>query len=341
MKEIGGYFGLEEFSGCEYYPDLYRINLGRTALLYLLENISCRRLLVPRLLCDSMTEMCRRHGIPLEYYSQDRTLCPVLQAPLQPGDWLLLVNYYGQLTDERILEAKETFGRVIVDHTHSFFQRPLRGIPTLYSCRKFFGLPDGAYLSTDFLLPPIAEQDVSCRRMNHILGRYEETASAHYQELHETAAAYYSEEIRSMSRLTRNLLRGIDYGSARRKRNENYQTLEQLLGPVNPVSPLYRGPRIPEAPAAFRQPDGPLAYPFYCADGIALRKALAKEKIYVPTYWGNVIDACPPSSAEYQCAANILALPCDHRYGRPEMERVAGAVTELLSGKGGRACTDC
>ena len=33
MKEIGGYFQLEEMPGEEYYPDLYRVNLGRTALL--------------------------------------------------------------------------------------------------------------------------------------------------------------------------------------------------------------------------------------------------------------------------------------------------------------------
>ena len=34
MKEIGGYFQLEEMPGEEYYPDLYRVNLGRTALLW-------------------------------------------------------------------------------------------------------------------------------------------------------------------------------------------------------------------------------------------------------------------------------------------------------------------
>ena len=36
-KEIGGYFQLEELQGTEYYPDLYRVNLGRKALLWLLQ----------------------------------------------------------------------------------------------------------------------------------------------------------------------------------------------------------------------------------------------------------------------------------------------------------------
>ena len=42
MKEIGGYFQLEEMPGEEYYPDLYRVNLGRTALLWLLKSRRCR-----------------------------------------------------------------------------------------------------------------------------------------------------------------------------------------------------------------------------------------------------------------------------------------------------------
>ena len=36
-KEIGGYFELEDFGGKEYYPNLYKVNLGRTALRWLLE----------------------------------------------------------------------------------------------------------------------------------------------------------------------------------------------------------------------------------------------------------------------------------------------------------------
>lgn len=330
MKEIGGYLGLEEFHGQEYYGDLYRLNLGRTALLCLLEHLGCKKLVVPWLLCDSMTAICHAHGIPLEYYCQDAAFTPLLPHPMAKGEWLLLVNYHGQLTDDRIINLKKRYENVIVDHTHSFFQRPLKGVPTLYSCRKFFGLPDGAYLSAEGLALP-QEQDISHPRMAHILGRYEETASAHYQELHQAAASYYEATPKAMSRLTRNLLRAIDYEDVQRRRNNNYDILETLLGPNNPISPNYKKHLTPDfLLRAFSPPDGPLAYPFYFANGIALRKALAREKIYVPTYWSNVIHDCPFDTMEYQCAANILALPCDHRYGRADMEYVAGAVNRLI-----------
>ncbi|MFR0789357.1 MAG: hypothetical protein ACLSHW_00770 [Lachnospiraceae bacterium] len=76
-------------------------------------------------------------------------------------------------------------------------------------------------------------------------------------------------------------------------------------------------------------PDGPFAYPYYHKNGIALRKALAKEKIFVPTNWSNVIRDCTPDSYEYQWAADILPLPCDQRYGKEEMQRIADVIHAL------------
>ena len=60
-----------------------------------------------------------------------------------------------------------------------------------------------------------------------------------------------------------------------------------------------------------------------------LRKALAKEKIFVPTNWSNVIRDCAPESYEYQWAADILPLPCDQRYGNEEMQRIADVIHAL------------
>lgn len=42
-KEIGGYLELEESTGQEYYPELCGVNLGRTALLWLMEARNCKK----------------------------------------------------------------------------------------------------------------------------------------------------------------------------------------------------------------------------------------------------------------------------------------------------------
>ena len=103
MKEIGGYFQLEEMPGEEYYPDLYRVNLGRTALLWLLKSRRCRKILLPYFLCGSVVHTCQENQIETEFYHLNEkleVLYPKEQLP--EGEYLYLVNYYGQLSDSRI-----------------------------------------------------------------------------------------------------------------------------------------------------------------------------------------------------------------------------------------------
>ena len=56
MKEIGGYFELERFTGKEYHTDMVRLNLGRTALLYLLKCAEAHTLWVPYFICEAVTK---------------------------------------------------------------------------------------------------------------------------------------------------------------------------------------------------------------------------------------------------------------------------------------------
>ena len=315
MKEIGGYFQLEEMPGEEYYPDLYRVNLGRTALLWLLKSRRCRKILLPYFLCESVVHTCQENQIETEFYHLNEkleVLYPKEQLP--EGEYLYLVNYYGQLSDSRISEYKKIYGNIIVDHTHAFFQKPLKGIDTLYSCRKFWGVSDGAYLSTDASLTENKTVDYSAERMKHILGRYEHNAGTYYKDMLENAAKYDGMELRQMSKLTQNLLKAVDYDRAKKKREENYRILGELL----------------PSESIFNQtvPEGPFAYPYFHADGMKLRRYLAEKKIFVPTYWKNIIENSETKSLEYTWAANILPLPCDQRYSVEDMKYMASVVRE-------------
>ena len=314
--EIGGYLGLEPLQNKPYYSDLYALNLGRAALTYLLEALKVKTLFVPYYLCDSVTDACKRKGFEVLPYYLDDDLMPFFNDALPNDSYLLLVNHYGQLTDSKILALKEKYERIIVDNTHSFFQRPLAGVPTFYSCRKFFGISDGAYLYSDAKLPRIDEQDQSHDRMTHILGRFEVNATDYYKTMLENANTYNNEDVKMMSCITANILGAIDYEDVRNKRNENYRTLDASLGTYNTLP--------------FIAPDGPLAYPFFHPEASTIRKNLAQQGIYIPIYWSNVIDTMNEETIEYQYAANILALPVDQRYGKKEMQIVADAVLSLL-----------
>ena len=316
MKEIGGYFELEKSSGEEYYPELYKINLGRTAMKLLVKVRGYKKVYLPHFLCDSVIAACEEAGCATEYYSHRPDYSIDLPERILSDDEVLyLVNHYGQLTDEKILEYKKKYGNVIVDHTHDFFRHPLPGIDTLYSVRKYFGVSDGAYVSTDAELGlEDYEQDRSYNRMEHILGRFDADAGTFYKKMLDNAAGYHGAPIMRMSKVTENLLKSIDYESVKEARNRNYAALKKYLPDTNDFNKI--------------TPDGPFTYPFHNEQGVQLRKNLAARKIFVPTYWSNILSNRPWTAVEYAWASNILPIPCDQRYTEEDMKYVAEAVKE-------------
>ena len=164
MKEIGGYLELEHCSGEEYHAQLVGVNSGRNALLYILRARGVKKLHIPRFLCDSVSRLCQREGVDFAVYGIGRDFLPRFDGVLDEGEWLYVVNYYGQLSDAYLLELQARYGRIIVDHVQDFFHRPLPGMDAVYSCRKFFGVPDGGYVACDAALP--LEEDSSRERMD-------------------------------------------------------------------------------------------------------------------------------------------------------------------------------
>ncbi|HNX77628.1 MAG TPA: hypothetical protein PKM56_18250 [Candidatus Rifleibacterium sp.] len=314
MKEIGGYFSLEEFVNNEFYPNLIALNSCRNAFLYLIRALDYQKVYLPFLLCDSMAQVCRNEGVEVEFYSIDKNFLPVFSRPIENNEVLLVVNYYGQLTDQNVNKLKKNYKNIILDNTQAFFQQPIDGVDTIYSCRKFFGVPDGAYLASKCKSKEALLPDMSKDRMIALLGRYEDSASAYYEAF---KASEYSIEIaplKVMSKLTKNLLAAIDYEKVRKKRNANFTFLYNALRDYNQIT--------------VQTPDGPFAYPFIVKDGLQVRKKLAKLKIYIPLLWPNVMQSTSPDSLEYHYAANILPLPCDQRYDEGDMEYI---IVSLLS----------
>ena len=58
--------------------------------------------------------------------------------------------------------------------------------------------------------------------MKHLLGRYEKSASDCYSDYVKEEEQFEHAPIKRMSKLTNNLLHGIDYKYVEKKRRENY-----------------------------------------------------------------------------------------------------------------------
>lgn len=314
MKEIGGYIELER----NFLPMLHEgavaLNCGSSCLAYLLRARNIKKLLIPRFLCDCVEETCRKEGTEVRFYGICMDFTPEAGISLEEGEWLYLVNFYGQLTAEQLRGLVQSNGRVIVDNAQAYFDMPLEGVDTLYTCRKFFGVPDGAFLYTDAVLPAELPQDVSFERMHFLLGRFEQSASDFYEEYVVNNDALSDEPIKTMSRLTDNLLRGIDYDRVRRIRTENYRYLHSRLGKLNGL--------------ALRAVEGAFAYPLWLENGTEIRRKLLREKIYIPTLWPNVLAY--EDTLEKTFAENILPIPCDQRYTINDMKALIQQFARIL-----------
>lgn len=315
MKEIGGYLEFEKLINNPYYKDVVELNTGRNALIYLMKIKEIDKLYIPYFLCDSIANTLERCSIKYEYYYIDKNFIPVFEKELGQNHYLYIVNYYGQICNKMMQVLKEKYKNIILDNTQAFFQKPAFGIDTIYSCRKFFGIPDGAYLyTTSELLNEHLKTDTSRGRLKHLLGRLEGQASDYYKNFQNVDESFNNLEIMKMSHFTKNILGAIDYEKVKQVRNDNFQYLHSKLKDRNVLN--------------ISVPDGPFAYPYYAENGIELRKILANKKIYVPTLWPNVLNHNDVDSIEYNYTANILPIPCDQRYTINDMKMI---IREVLS----------
>lgn len=330
MREIGGYMEMEPLCGASVlHKEEIALNSGRNALvwLYMLRKDSSkpiRKLRIPYYLCGSVASICEQYEIPYRYYNIDEHFEPIVADDLAEDEWLYIVNYYGQHSNKKISNWKLQYGNIIVDNAQSYYQEPVSNVDTIYTCRKFFGVPDGAFLHTaDDLKAELApeqlypqERAVSYDHMRFLLGRFERTANEFYADFRENENRLSEESVMGMSSLTENLLHGIRYSEIAMKRESNWTYLDHILGigKINRLQPT--------------MPQGPFMYPLWISGGAKLRKFLHSRKIYVPTLWPDVLERCEPESLEYQLASDLLPLPIDQRYGMDEMKIVADAVQE-------------
>lgn len=317
--EIGGYFELEKNSGNLYHKSAIKLNSGRNCIRALIRNREIKKIYLPYFICNAVVEACYLEKCEINYYFLNQNLRPqndILNFDFK-SDYLYLVNYAGLLTVSEIENYKKQYQNVILDNAQAFFMYPIAGIDTIYSCRKYFGVPDGAYLYASIDFTEKYDQDYSYCRMTHILGRYDLGAEKFYDKFVKNEEQFSNMPIRYMSKLTDNMMRGIDYNSSMNRRTNNYCLIYNALRKWNNLI-------LPEKIL------GAFSYPLMVDNAAKIRRKLAEEKIFIPQYWKEVLDRVPEGRIEYQYAKNILWIPCDQRYSKIEIDYLIDRLIKIL-----------
>lgn len=336
---IGGMFGLPEMPDPAATPPPFMDELSlllynaRCGIRVLIDHLRPRKTWMPSYLCPDMLRAVDTSQTALRYYEIDHALCLAGDEwirDVEPGDLVLYIDYFGFPFNTgygAMGECRRKGAIILRDAAQALLSHSDDVADfTLYSPRKYVGVPDGGVLTAfgralpDVALSPPPPEWVMKTMEAAILRReFDRQGGARrwfamFQQ-HEPA---YPIGPYAMSEMARTLLvGGIDYAMIARRRRENYAALAETLEEwaVYPALP----------PGVV-----PMGFPVRIAERDRVRRALFAQEIYPPVHWG--IDGSVPVEFEesHRLSREVMTLPCDQRYGPADLKRLAGSFRDTL-----------
>lgn len=319
MKEYGGYLECEHYHGKAYHENALGFNSASSALEYFLRKNNIRKIYLPYYLGESLCNAARKIGVRIGYYNLRQDFFPLFTHQMSADEILIIVNYFGQLSDEVLLQLQKQYAYILVDNTQAFFNKAISGIPTIYSCRKFFGVPDGGYLcgsalkTSEFDMLP---RESAIGRLDYLVGRFEKNAAAFYTNFAEREREIHLSGCKRMSTLAENWLKSFNYEKVKSQRQRNCITLHTFLEKYN-LLPLQVTRDL-------------FMYPLLISNGATLKQQLIQLKIYVPTLWKEALNFPDMNKFARNLVENLVLLPIDQRYNEKDMEYIARVVLGLI-----------
>ena len=213
MNAIGGYLQLElNDNKTIFHDNAIAVNSGRNALEYiLLSNKLYKKIYMPYYICDVILQPIKRLKIDYEFYKLTPDFEPDL-GRLKKNEVMIYVNYFG-IMNQRIKNVLRNYKNVIVDNSQAFFAKPITNVPSFYSPRKFFGLPDGGFAYTSKQINIDLKRDKSITKFSHLLKRWEDGAAAGFDLFKRNEAKLNNKPLHTLSIMTERLLRNINFDS--------------------------------------------------------------------------------------------------------------------------------
>lgn len=316
IKEfIGGFFELElKDGGSIYHPDAIPLSNGRACLSLIIQKQRPAKLYVPYYSCDALYEPIK-DACEYDYYSIDENFEIVNLPHLGDNEYLIYINYFG-LKNGYVEKLKTDLGKsLIIDETHNFFGSGHQGFWSFTSARKYFGVPDGAYLYSPYQIEEefVRNTKISLQHLaNRLLGN---------QKLaYEQFLAYeksLGSQINKISIISERLLSNIDYTNVRVTRRKNFEYYRKTLSDINLLT--LDEPTL-----------DPFCYPLL-VDREPNRSLLFADNIFIPTFWPDVLlRGHKEYGREAKITKNLLPLPVDHRYSPDDLERVSAKIKEIV-----------
>ena len=320
--EIGSFIELQLPKGREMYEgdeDIARLNSGRMGIWHAFRISGAKRIWIPIYLCDSIRDTFQKKGVKMCFYHQDEHFNPI-DIEEKDDDAVLLVNYFGIMSSQRMANLSRFFKHPIIDCTQSFFCMPIENALMVYSCRKFVGAPDGAYVIgknahkyTD-QYPLCYSSDTAAFLFQRIEYGCEGKG---YQARSLNEHRLDVEDCMRMSRLTRAIMDAEDYEFNRSTRKRNFNYAHELFSGINKIDPLL-----------YMDDDTiPMVYPLVVEDEDLL-PSLQAAKHFQGHWWSYICQEQPKESFESWISRYIIPITIDQRYGKKALDYIARVISE-------------
>lgn len=322
MSAIGGYFELELAKGnFEYHTTRNNYKSGRSALTSILSFLKPSNVYVPFYGCQGVTEPFEAAEIPFGYYAIDPLLEPVNLPELGEREYFLYINYFDCKRDVVNLLSGKYKDRLIVDNTQAFYQKGNNRSWFFNTCRKFFGVPDGAYVyAPEGVSLPVAASRHENYRTDHLIKRFNGHPQEGYSAFQENEQLCDC-EITGMSKLSEYLLSNVDYENVANVRRANYNYLAEIFGSSNmlKISPVAEGV--------------PMCYPLMTETAIS-REKFYSSKVFIPYFWKEILTRSETGfDLEKNVVQKLLPLPVDQRYDLTDMRKMSDLIKQFTQPK--------
>lgn len=316
---------------------------GRDTLRYIAKayKSSKRTILMPALCCSCMPEPFYDEGYKVIYYKLTDSLqvdiIDVLNK-IQDDSIFLFMNFFAisSLNEEKlkvIIQSKKNI-LTIEDITHNFLSCELEksfADITVCSIRKWFSIADGGMLFSKVEIPKLElDEDYFFSELRfkamQLKSEYLRTGNIEQKISFRKSlveANNYIDNVKNLVKMTESseeILKRINLSEIYKLRFKNTTLLFEKLKNIKSIK-LLNTDSIKST----------LYFPIIVSNQKEVQNKLAKENIYVPVIWPLPKEANGICRVADKIAEHILAIPCDHRYTRQDMEKIVEIVSNIMN----------
>lgn len=327
---IGGFFSLENIGETTFdhqnpRADDLALTNGRACISAIIELQKPKKIFIPYYTCYALIEPLLSYNISYEFYEIDSMFKPIHLPNLKKNELFILINYFGQLTKYAKKLEKDYGRQLVIDETHNFFYKKYAIAFAFTSARKYFGVPDGAYLSG------ISEKEKEM--FLNLKSRFKDVSYSHLIQgklgLQECAYRSFISYEKSLgffphiiSEDSEFLMKHIPFNNYKNLRLKNFGLYQNELSKYNQLEKTNK------------LEIGCYSYPFMVKEPIDLSR-FHSEKIFIPILWPDILNR--ENNYKYKKSVQfvkcILPLPIDQRIGKKSLRKVINKIKEVVNEK--------